>query len=212
MLLPWTRISSTPTVSLPAGLTARRATWWKTATAAWCTCQVRPRGSKRGPGLPQATLTLTWALSVLAVLVLVPEHSIPYLSDSCRSAPPCGGGWRVFNKGRLREQVTSRVLGMATPSVTPSSLPLTQHVSSSPLSSPCPAAFSPLQGMPRTALRSSIRNVQTLPWVSTCLLGQLGGGKKMRHPPPPHARGLRSRLNFCTRPFLQQHLPLKAER
>lgn len=37
---PWIRISSTVTASPPAALTAKRATWWTTATAAWCICPV----------------------------------------------------------------------------------------------------------------------------------------------------------------------------
>lgn len=37
---PWIRISSTVTASPPVALTAKRATWWTTATAAWCTCPV----------------------------------------------------------------------------------------------------------------------------------------------------------------------------
>lgn len=49
-LLPWTRISSTPTASLPAALTVRHVIWWKTATAAWYTCQVRPQVFKHNPG------------------------------------------------------------------------------------------------------------------------------------------------------------------
>lgn len=34
------RITSKRTASAPAARTARRATWWKTATVAWCTCRV----------------------------------------------------------------------------------------------------------------------------------------------------------------------------
>lgn len=37
---PWIRTSSTATASPPVALTAKRATWWTTATAAWCTCPV----------------------------------------------------------------------------------------------------------------------------------------------------------------------------
>lgn len=36
----WTLIFSAHTVSLPAALTVRHAIWWRTATAAWCTCLV----------------------------------------------------------------------------------------------------------------------------------------------------------------------------
>lgn len=36
----WIQNSSIVTASPPAALTAKRATWWTTATAAWCTCPV----------------------------------------------------------------------------------------------------------------------------------------------------------------------------
>lgn len=36
----WTPTSSAPTASRRAGSTARRDTWWRTATAGWSTCPV----------------------------------------------------------------------------------------------------------------------------------------------------------------------------
>lgn len=36
----WIQTSLTATASQPVASTAKRATWWTTATAAWCTCQV----------------------------------------------------------------------------------------------------------------------------------------------------------------------------
>lgn len=58
-LLPWTRISSTPTALLPAASTVRHATWWRTVTVAWCTCQVRPQSSRHDLGAPQPAWPLT---------------------------------------------------------------------------------------------------------------------------------------------------------
>lgn len=37
---PWIQTSLIVTASQPVALTAKRATWWTTATAAWCTCPV----------------------------------------------------------------------------------------------------------------------------------------------------------------------------
>lgn len=92
MLSPWTRISSTPTASLPAASIVRHVTWWKTATAVWCTCQVRPRDSKHSPGLSRAAWLLVCVPSVLASLPLVSGHSIFYLSGSCLSVLPMSTG------------------------------------------------------------------------------------------------------------------------
>jgi len=44
-----TRSFTTLTASPPAASTARPATWWRTATAAWCTCQVSPTCARVRP-------------------------------------------------------------------------------------------------------------------------------------------------------------------
>lgn len=87
MLSPWTRISSTPTASQPAASIVRRVTWWRTATAAWCTCQVRPRNSRHSPGPSQAAQPLVCVPSVLASLALVPE--IPQSRAVSGCTAPC---------------------------------------------------------------------------------------------------------------------------
>lgn len=69
---PWTPTSLTATASQPAASTAKRATWWTTATAAWCTCPVGNHTRVIPGELYQAQTNVGWFCSCRRRSVLHP--------------------------------------------------------------------------------------------------------------------------------------------